>query len=460
MKDKIAIVGAIFIVITSFFIPELDYLSVIGIRTIGLVLAFLLLLLTNALPLSIVCWTVLGLMPIIGVTSGFGYALMGFSNPVMFFILASFGISAAFTTLPLSKRILVFLLKKFGGNINSMLLAFMVCILPITAFVSSVPVAAMFLAIAIRFLELFDDEKEKKITGKAFMIAVPVTCLFGGIATPAGSAINLLAINLLERYTGQTISFLQWMSVGVPLTLLILPVAWFLIVHIYKPAEINPEKVRLFIEKLEIPPKINLLEKKFLIIFGTMVILWVLSSWFSEINIVVVALLGTCIMFFPKIEILEWKLFIKNVNFDAFFLVGTVLSLGIVMVNNGVSSWITTMLPTDQMSLPVLIAFTVMLVFFILIFLPVGPSVIVFLAVPLITLAQSMGYDPAIIILVAAIAAGNCYLFPFDTIPQITYGSGYYTMLDMPKSTLPLQIYVICIITLVFWIATTVLNII
>jgi len=339
-----------------------------------------------------------------------------------------------------------------------MLFAFMLCILPMTAFLSSVPVAAMFLAIALNFLELYESDEEKKATGKTLMIAIPVTCLFGGIATPTGSAMNLLAINLLEEHAGYTISFVQWMSVGIPLVLLIFPVAWLLIYKIYKPAEIDPQMVRIFIEKLEVPAKIDVKETKVLVIFGIMIALWVLSSWISEINIVNVAILGTCAMFFPYIRVLEWKSFIKNVNFDAFFLVGTVLSLGIVMVNNGVADWITSMLPVNQMPLPALIAFTATLVFVVLLFLPVGPSVIAFLALPLITLSQSMGYSPALLILTLAFAASNCYLLPLDTIPLITYSADYYSMLDMPKSTLPLQLFVIVAMTLVLWVAGALLN--
>lgn len=40
----------------------------------------------------------------------------------------------------------------------------------------------------------------------------------------------------------------------------------------------------------------------------------------------------------------------------------------------------------------------------------------------------------------AALCAGNCYLLPLDTVPLITYAKGYYSMTDMAKSTLFLQI--------------------
>ena len=460
MKERFGLFSSFLILAGSFLIPATEAISTAGIRTIGLACAFLVLLITEALPLTISCWTILGIMPLIGVSPGFGAALSGFSNPVLFFILASFGISATFTSLPLSKRILIILLKKFGRSMKCTLFALMLCILSITSFVSSVPTAALFMAIVLSFLELFDNEDDRKATGKAFMIAIPITCLFGGIATPVGSTMNLLALELLEEYTGLTISFVQWMSIGIPIALLILPVAWLLIYHIYKPAEINFDLVQSFIKKLDIPPKLCVKEKKALAITSSMLVLWILSSWVNQINIMIVSLLGTCIMFFPRIGVLEWKSFIKNVNLDSFFLVGTVISISTAMGSNGVSDWISSLLPSGYMPLPMLIAFTITLVLALLVIMPVAPSVVMFLAVPLITLADSTGYSPALIMMTLAMASGNCFLLPLDTIPLITYSSGYYSIRDMPKSTIPLLGYIIVVMTLVLWFASSVIGVI
>jgi len=307
------------------------------------------------------------------------------------------------------------------------------------------------MSIGLSFLELFESDAEKRATGRAFMIAIPVTCLVAGMATPVGSSMNLLAIDLLERHTGQTITFVQWITIGIPLVCIILPVAWILIYKIYKPAEINPEMVRAFIDKLDIPKELSIKEKKALAVIAVMLVLWILSSWVNQINIMVVTLLGACVMFLPGVRILEWKAFIKGVNLDSFFLVGTVLSIGKAMEDNGVSNYIATLFPTGQLPLPVLIAFVIALVFAVLVIMPVGPSVVMFLAIPLMTLAKSSGYSPALIMLTLGMASGNCFLLPLDTVPMLTYGQGYYSMLDMPKSTLLLQIFILIVLTLMVW---------
>ena len=447
-KQMVGFALAALILVGMFFVPEVDALSTAGVRTIGMVLAFLAILITEALPLTVICWTFLGLMPLLGATPNFAAALTGFSNPVVFFILASFGIAAGFTALPLSRRILLILLKRFGKNVNSMLFAIMLCNTVISSIVSSVPTCTVFMAICLSFLELYEDEGDRKRAGRAFMIGVPLSSMIGGMMTPAGSSINLLGLGLLEQFTGQTITFVQWMTVGIPLTVVTLPVAWFILVKVYKPTAINPDLVKGFTAKLDISPKISNAELRVLLVTGIMLVFWILSSWFRGINIMVVALLGCCALFLPKFGVLEWKPFIKNVNFDPFFLVGTVLCLGDAMVKNGVSDWIITFMPTFQMSQIMLVGFSALMIFVMLIFIPVAPSLVTLMASPLIVMATGMGYSAPMIILTLALCASNCYLLPLDTIPLITYSTGYFSMTDMPKSTALIQGFLVIVMAL------------
>jgi sodium-dependent dicarboxylate transporter 2/3/5 len=447
-KHSIGIGIAIFVLAAMFFIPGLETLTVAGIRTIGLSLAFLIVLVTEALPMMLTCLIFLGLMPLLGVTPSFAGALTGFSNQVVFFILSSFGIAAAFTTIPLSKRALIAILMKFGKNVRSMLFAMMACSALLSSMVSNVPTCAIFMAISISFLDLYRDPEEKRRTGRAFMIAVPVASMIGGMMTPAGSSINLLTIGLLEQHTGQTITFVQWMAAGIPLTLMTLPIAWLLVCRVYKPAEISPQMARDFINNLEVPEKISPPEIKTLIITGIMLLLWILSSWFRGINVMVVALLGCCVFCLPGVKVLKFSSFRDSVSWDAFFLVGTVLSIGSAMVNNKVSEWIISLIPAITLTPPLLVGFVVTLTFLLLVIIPVAPSLVTFMSLPIISLAAGMGVSPVLIMLAFGLCVANCYLIPLDTVPMITYSAGYYSMTDMMKSTLPLQIGIILIMSL------------
>jgi len=436
------------VIIASYFIPTTELLTRAGIKTIALMLVFLILAVSEVIPLILICLLILGLMTVLGAVPSFNAALSGYANQVVFFVFASCGIASAITTVPLAKRVLVLLLKAFGKNVKSMIFAIMLGAVIISSCVSSVPTCAIFMAIGLSFLELYKVEDERKRTGRTLMIAIPVAIMIGSMMTPAGSSINLLAISLLEQYTNETITFVQWMAAGIPLTVVILPIAWFLMVKVYKPAEIDSKAVKDFINTLNVPKKIGKDERKVVIIFLVMLVLWILSSWIRSINIMVVALVGCCVLMWPRFGVVELKEFIKNNNWDPFFLLGSVLSLGAAMVSNGVSDWIISLMPVLKSSPFVLVGFVVLLMFTLLVVMPVAPSTVTIMATPLIALAVSANVSPALIMLATGLCAVNCYLIPLDTVPILTYGTGYYKMTDMPKSTLILQLIIIVIMAI------------
>lgn len=448
-KQIVGIILAVLILVVSQVMSAPAGLSEAGFKTIGLAFAFLVMLITEALNLVITCFIFLGLMYVLGVTPTFTAALSGFTNQINFFVLASFGIAAAFTRIPLSKRILRFLLKVFGKNVKSMLFAMMLCSAIVSSIVSNVPTCAIFMAIALSFLELYKDDAAKRRTAKALMIGVPVASMIGGIITPAGSSINLLAINLLQESTGKTISFVNWMVVGLPVAAVLLPIAWYLCVKVYKPVEINKDMVREFIDGLDVPEKMGPKEIKAVTITLVMLVLWILSSWVPVLNVSVIALLGCCIMFLPGIKILDFKTFItEDVSWESFFLIASVLCIGNAMVTNGVSDWIISLMPLQSaMSPTLLVGLGALIAFVVLIIIPVAPALVTMLATPFIALGA--GWSPAAIMLTLAFCAGNCYLLPLDTVTLLTYGTGYYSMTDMPKSTALLQ--VIMIILMAVW---------
>jgi sodium-dependent dicarboxylate transporter 2/3/5 len=248
---------------------------------------------------------------------------------------------------------------------------------------------------------------------------------------------------MLERATkgASTITFLQWTLVGTPLALVSIPIAWFFTVKVYKPAPIDSKIVQDFAASLELNPKMSAKEIKMLLIAIVMLVLWILSSWFPVFNVTMVALLGSCLLFVPGIEILEWKSFYtKNLNMDIFFLTGAILTMGNLMVSNGVSDWVVTLLPTGTMSAVALVGFVVIVIFVLLILFPASLSVVTFMTPPLVGLVTAMGINPSFIIIALGMAASNSFCLPFGAVSLITYGKGYYKVLDMAKSTIPLEV--------------------
>ncbi len=258
--------------------------------------------------------------------------------------------------------------------------------------------------------------------------------------TPAGSSINLIAIGLLEKNYDVTISFVKWMAVGIPLAVVLLPIAWFLLIKVFKPAPLSKEKIQEFVSNIDVPEKITPIEIKAWIIALSMLILWILSSWFSFFNVMAISLIGCALLMFPGIKVITVETFIKENSWDAFFLVGTVLSLGTVMKNNEVITAITSSLPNFNMQLFFFLLLVCLIVFLFLIILPVATSLITLIGAALMAIGVLSGIDPALVILCAALCASNCYLLPLDTVMLITYGEGYYSMTDCLKVSVILQL--------------------
>lgn len=102
----------------------------------------------------------------------------------------------------------------------------------------------LYLAFGEMLLQVYTEEKARKHSGKAVMLAVSFASMIGGIATPVGSTVNILASSILESTTGVTIGFLQWMAICVPVVVIMIPLTWKLLMKLYKPVAIS-EKDRI-----------------------------------------------------------------------------------------------------------------------------------------------------------------------------------------------------------------------
>ncbi len=435
------------VLVGMFFIPESIGLGKEGIHTLGVLIAIIIALVTEPLPLGIVCMLGVPLMVIFGAVPNIAQALSGYTNHILFFVLVSFGISEAIAKVPLSKRLLVLLIKIFGTKTKNILLALMLCAAFLSSIMSNVATTAVFVSVVLSFLNVYEDPETRRQSGKAFMIGLPIASMIGGMMTPAGSPLNMLGMDFLVE-AGTRVSFVQWMCIGIPIALISLFAAWQLIALVFKPAEIGADKVTSYISSLNIPKKHDFHEKYVSAVVLCMFVLWVLSSWFPVLNITVVGTVGFAFLFLPGIEILNWKDYTKSVSWSSFFLIGTMMSLGNALTANGVSEWLVNLLFSNKISLPLflIVALICLIVFVLLIPIPIGPALISMLGGPFLSLASAWGIAPTTLIMPLVICASCCFLLPLDTVPLLTYATGYYKMSDMPKVSIAIQIVIaICV---------------
>jgi sodium-dependent dicarboxylate transporter 2/3/5 len=443
-KSQIAgVIIAILILVGMHFIPEAPGLTIQGIKTLGILLALIVLLVTEPIPIGVTCILGIAFMVAFRAVDTVAQALVGYTNQIMLFVVVSFGISYAITKVPLSRRLLKVLIRIFGSKINLILLSFMLSAAVLSSIMSNVATTAVFISVVLNFLTIYTDPEEKKRSGKAFMIGLPISAMIGGIITPAGFSLILLIMDFLDKQAGISITFVEWMLLGTPIAVTTLFFAWFLICKVFKPVEVGKERVEEYVANLGVEDKMSFKEKYVLTVVVIMFTLWVLSSWYPRFNIGVVSAIGFGFMFMPKVEILTWDEFVGTVSWAAYFLVGTMLSLGTALSASGVSVWLVSNIFPATLDLPVpIIAFVLsILVFILLVPIPLGPVLITMLMAPFLVLAGAYGISPAIPLVLLVMVCSNCYILPLDTVPLLTYMTGYYKMSDMPKVSIAIQLF-------------------
>lgn len=438
------VIGLFLCLAVLLFYPSLpvpEGLGIIGVKTLVLLVIAVLLWITEVIPLGISSIFLLVLPLMMGVST-LKETLTAFPNPTIFFVLATFGISAAISKVPTTKRILLFLLKKLGGNINLFILAIMIATEFISSVMSNIPATVMFMTIALSFLTLYDTEAEKQRTGRAVMIALPVAGMIGGIITPAGSSNNILALELLKEYANISIRFIDWIGICLPVAIILLPVAWILIIKIFKPASIERVKIDNFVLKLQQIEKPELKEKLVVLIIFIMVVLWILSSWFPNLNVTVIAICGLAVMFLPGIDILSWKDFKDEVSWDVILMVGCVLCIGNLILKNGVAAWFAEIMFKIEAGTNIFLLILQLAAFMYLmqLILPNAPAVITSTTLPVTIVAAELGINAAVLVVPLCIFSSWTMILPLSAVPMMTFSKGYYAMSDIGKVGIPVLI--------------------
>ena len=251
------------------------------------------------------------------------------------------------------------------------------------------------------------------------MIGIPFAAVNGGMATPAGSSFNVLAMGVFESIAGKPLTFLQWMAVGLPTAIVATLVCWICLVKIFKPEAINEECSASIREEAENAGKISAYEKKVLFMLVAMPVLWILGTWFPALDVTVVSIIGFVVMFMPGINILTWKQFEESVPWNIILMFGAILSLGTIVAKTGGAAYLSKLfLASGVMNLNIILVFFIVGVFAYLLqtFFPVAPAIISLFVPAVAAVCVPMGISAAVPTLIITIVAAGTYLLPINPI--------------------------------------------
>ncbi|MEG0071404.1 MAG: SLC13 family permease [Raoultibacter sp.] len=443
-KKGLGVVLALTILIVSIFIPETPDITHQGIMTIGVLLFAVSLWVCGTFPVGVTGILALVMAVVIGAAE-YKTAFSGFGASVVFYVIAIFALPALLLKTQWGVRLVAQLFKITGDSSPKLILAFMIGTGLISTIMSDVPAAVLFMGISYVVLRAANAQPGKSNLGKCMMIGIPIAAVIGGVVTPAGSSFNVIAMGLLQQLTGQTISFLNWILVGLPIAVLCIPLCWFSIVKILKPEPLEKEAFDSLRQAAADAGKPNTYEIRALIMILLLPILWILGSWFPIFNVTTVAIIGLAIMFLPGISLLTWDEFSHSVPWTIVLMMGSVLSIGGMFSASGADKFVTNLFMNSgvaSLDFTLFLLVTVIFVYLLHTIAPVGAAIISLFLPIMIGICTSLGVSPAIpTMLLAFIVAGN-FLLPVNPTLIVTYGEGFYTFGDMFKAgILPAAIF-------------------
>ena len=409
------------------------------------VIVFLVVLWTNeGLPLGVVSLLPLILFPSFDILSTNATAV-NYSKSIIFLFLGGFMIAIATQKIDLHKFVSNKLLGFFPNTARGILFSLAITSAFLSSLISNTTTALLLIPIAI----FLTNDKELKLR---FVLAIAYGASIGGIITPIGTPPNLILLGFFEDKAIESISFIKWM-------VLTLPLATFMLCIIPYILSIGVSHIKID-QSITQNSSVTALQKRLLYILGSLVVLLLLNSkiepFYSGLGLNEKGiLLGYgLLMFLPKIGFLTWE-DTKKIPYEIIFLFGAGFSIATAFSKTGLASEIASSLLSFSQLQPLLLIFVIaaMITFTTEI---TSNTALISIALPIIySLGQSSNIDTNLIIFVATICASYAFMLPIATPPNaIAMSSGVVRVRQMARYGFLFNLMGICAITFIaatFW---------
>ncbi len=460
-------------------------------KMIGLVLGPLLFLVLNLIPfefvnpeadkvLSIAIWMIIwwlteavsisvtALIPIIFFPM-LGIATMrevgsSYGDPIVFLFLGGFIIALALEKVNLHKRVALGIIRLTGSSPDRVLLGFMISTAIMSMWISNTASTVVMLPIALSVIQLLINDSDgftnqDKQFALKIMLGIAFSANAGGIATLIGTPPNIAMAGFVESTYGIEISFVKWMAIGLPFSVVLLTLIFFILSKVFfrsKNLILNDPQsiIQKEIQKLG---SINLSEIVVIIIFLITIFLWIFKGKLNDVQSIIylsnagISMFGAfllfCVPIFQKnMFVLEWE-DTRKLPWGIIILFGGGLALATALKNVGIIDLIGDFI-SNQNGLSIIVVSTILTV--IVLFLTELMSNVALITVfTPVCAGIAIGMDvPMLHFLIPITMAASCaFMLPMATPPNaIVFASGYVKVADMAKVGIVLNIISILIL--------------
>ncbi|MBD5326143.1 MAG: SLC13/DASS family transporter [Bacteroides sp.] len=263
-----------------------------------------------------------------------------FADPTIMLFIGGFIIAIAATKSGLDVKLAKVMLAPFGTKSENVLLGFILVTAVFSMFISNSATAAMMLTFLTPVLKALPADGKGKI---GLALAIPIGANIGGIGTPIGTPPNAIALKYLNDPEGMNlgIGFGQWMLVMVPLTLILLFIAWLVLKTMFP---FKQKTIHLEIDDKHI--KTDWRNYVVYVTFAVTILLWLTDS-ITGVNANVVAMLPVGVLAITGVIV---KRDLEEISWSILWMVAGAFSLGVALNQSGLAAHLIGSIPFDQWS--------------------------------------------------------------------------------------------------------------
>lgn len=477
------IAGPILGLITFFLLPE-SYTNSTGAEVpfsyegracLGVTVWMAVWWFTEALPIAATAMLPLVAYPLLQITTAKA-AMSNYASGTIFLFLGGFLIAAGIHRWHLDRRIALLTLKFFGTKPSQMVMGLMFATAFLSAWVSNTATAAMMVPIAIAVLGVVRSTQKSEVIGKdernfgiSVLLSIAYAASIGGMVTLIGSPPNGIYARFMQQTYGTTVSFTDWMMLGLPVAILMLPATYILLTKVLFPCRIDgipggKEWVRNELRKLG---SMSRGEKIVLAVFLLAAVLWIFGPLIRDITIdgakpfnalkdeTIAMLAGLLLFIIPVdarrgIHALDWSAAKDVIAWDVLLLFGGGLTMAAALQSTGAAALVGAQASvlagfgeiTMMAGVATLVTFATEVT---------SNTALAATMMPLIAAAaDALKIDPSGLLVATALAASCAFMMPVATPPNaIVFGTGRLHIGDMVKAGFWLNILGVVIITIV-----------
>lgn len=422
---------------------------------------------SEAVPIPVTALLPLVLFPGLGVLT-MADAAAPYAHELIFLFMGGFFLAAGMEASGLHRRVALAIVAAAGTGPERLVLGFMVATAALSMWISNTATAAMMLPIAVAVARLLAPEDGAPTPALAIclMLGIAWGASIGGVATLIGTPPNAVLAGAADELLGRSIGFGEWMSVGLPVSLVMLPLAWLLLVRVLHPPGPVPEGSAEILERERRGlGSRSRHETVVAAVFALAALGWMLrqprdfgafalpgiSTWLPEVTDSTIAMAAALLLFLIPVSrrrpALTWRE-ARTIPWGVLVLFGGGLSLARGMERSGLAGAIGSAVSGLE-AVPLWVLLGVIALVFVFLTELTSNTATATMAMPILAgAATGLQEAPLPLMAAAAMSASMAFMLPVATPPNaMVFGSGLLTIGQMARAGFWLNLLAVAVVT-------------